>query len=183
MKKNITLIPAPANDHRAVGLVERLISTIKQHLACIKEANKELNSFTIKAALKSILYQLRICKHRTTKLSPFESHFERKANTPLSNISTQPRHSDLSYDKTLNHYIDEETVTPNELLTEEHWGNYRSDRWDRKEHVQGCKRRFHSRATCQWQWIPFLERNKSTSSNTPQGTRSANQYCWEEEPS
>ena len=114
MKNNITLIPAPANDHRAIGLVERLIGTIKQRLACIKEANKELNSFTIKAALKSIIYQLRICKHKTTKLSPFESHFGRKANTPLSNISTQPKSSDLSYEKTLNHYLDEETVTPNE---------------------------------------------------------------------
>ena len=127
MKNNITLIPAPANDHRAIGLVERLIGTIKQRLACIKEANKELNSFTIKAALKSIIYQLRICKHKTTKLSPFESHFGRKANTPLSNISTQPKSSDLSYEKIFNHYLDEETVTPNELLPEEHWGNSRSD--------------------------------------------------------
>ena len=97
MKNNITLIPAPANDHRAIGLVERLISTIKQRLAGKKEANKELNSFTLKAALKSTLHQLRICKHKTTKLSPIESHFGRKGNTPLSNISTQSRHSDLSY--------------------------------------------------------------------------------------
>ena len=115
MKNNITLIPAPANDHRAIGLVERLFGTIKQRLACIKEANKELNSFIIKAALKSIIYQLRICKHETTKLSPFESHFGRKANTPLSNISTQPKSSNLSYEKILNHYIDEETLTPNKL--------------------------------------------------------------------
>ena len=27
----------------------------------------------------------------------------------------------------MNHYLDEETVTPNELLPEEHWGNDRSD--------------------------------------------------------
>ena len=99
MKNNITIIPAPANDHRAIGIVERLIGTIKQRLACIKEANKELNSFTVKAALKSIIYQLRICEHKLTKLSPFESHFGLKANTPLSNISTQPKSSDLSYKK------------------------------------------------------------------------------------
>ena len=96
-------------------------------MACIKEANKELISFTLKEALKSIIYQLRICKHKTTKLSPFESHFGRKANTPLSNISTKPRSSDLSYEKVLNHFLDEETVTPNELLPEGHWGNTRSD--------------------------------------------------------
>ena len=119
-KNNIRLIPAPANDHRAIGLVERLIGTIKQRLACIKDANKEVNSFTIKAALKSNIYHLRICKHRTTKLSPFECHFGRKANTPLSNICTQPKSSDLSYENILNHFLDEETVTPNELLPEEH---------------------------------------------------------------
>ena len=107
-------LPALANDHRAIGQVERLIGTIKQRLACIKETNKELNSFTIKAALKSYIYQLRICK--TTKLPPFESHFGRKANTPLSNITTQPKSSDLSYEKILNHYLDEETVNPNEML-------------------------------------------------------------------
>ena len=66
-------------------------------------------------------------QHKTTKLSPFESHFGRKANTPLSNISTKPNSSDLKYEKILNHYLDEETVTPNELLHEEHWGNDRSD--------------------------------------------------------
>ena len=126
-KNNITLIPAPANDHRAISLVERIISTIKQRLACIKEANKVINLITIKAALKSIIYQLRICKHKTTNLSPFESHFGRKANTPLSNISTKPNSSDLSYEKILNHYLDEEMATPNQLLPEEHWGNDRSD--------------------------------------------------------
>ena len=96
-------------------------------MACIKDANREVNTFTIKAALKSIIYQLRICKHKTTRLSPFESHFGRKANTPLSIISTQPKPSDLSFEKILNHYLDEETVTLNELLPEEHWGTSRSD--------------------------------------------------------
>ena len=95
-------------------------------MACIKEANKELNSFINKAALKSIIYQLRICKHKKTKLLPFESHFGRQANTPLSNISINHT-SDLSFEKILNHYLDEETVTSNQLLPEEHWGNSRSD--------------------------------------------------------
>ena len=140
MKNNITLIPAPATDLRAIRIIERLIGTIKQRLACIKEANKESNSFTIKAASKSIIYQLRICRHTTTKLSPFESHFGRKANTPLSNISTQPKSSDLSYEKILNHYLDEETVTPNELLPEDHWGNSRSD----DEIEQSNKGRYHT---------------------------------------
>ena len=126
-KNNIALIRAPANDHRPIVLVERLVSTIKQRLSCIKKANKELNSFTMIAALKSVIHLLRICKHKTTKLSPSESHFGRKANTLLSNISTNPNSSDLSYEKISNHYLNEETVTPNELLPEEHWRNSRSD--------------------------------------------------------
>ena len=36
----------------------------------------------------------------------------------------------------MNHYLDEETVTPNELLPEEHWGNDCSD--DEKERKM-CK--------------------------------------------
>ena len=106
--------------------MEQLISTIKQRLECIKEANKELNSLTIKTALKSILYQLRKCKHKTAKILPFESHFGRKANTPLRNISTNPNFSDLNYEKFLNRYLDEETKTPSELVPEGHWGNYRA---------------------------------------------------------
>ena len=34
--KNITPIYAPANDHRAIGLVERVIQTIKRQLSCMK---------------------------------------------------------------------------------------------------------------------------------------------------
>ena len=60
-------------------------------------------------------------------MSPFESNFGRRANTPRSNINTTHKYSNLSYDKTLNKFLDEETVTPNELLPEEQWGAYRSD--------------------------------------------------------
>ena len=52
-KTNITLVPAPANDYGANGLVDRLISAIKERLACIKEANKQLNSLIFKAVLKT----------------------------------------------------------------------------------------------------------------------------------
>ena len=51
----------------------------------------------------------------------------RKANTSLSKIFNKPHSSDLRNEKFLNHYLDEETVTPNELLPEEHWAHNRSD--------------------------------------------------------
>ena len=88
---NINIITAPANDHRAIGLVERLIQTIKRRLSCMKLDHRN-NTFTIKAAIKAIVYQLRICKQKTTKVTPFQAHFGRKPNTPVSNISTIPIH-------------------------------------------------------------------------------------------
>ena len=76
-KNNIDIIEAPVNDHRAIGLVERLIQTTKNGLACIKEEKSSANAFHVKHALKIIIHQLQICKQRTTKISPFEAHFEK----------------------------------------------------------------------------------------------------------
>ena len=74
-KNNNDIIEAPVNDHRDIGLVERLIQTIKNKLACIKEEKLSANAFHVKHALKIIKHQLRICKQRTTKISPLEAHF------------------------------------------------------------------------------------------------------------
>ena len=57
------LIPASANIHRVIGSVERRISTMKQRLVGIKKANIEIGLFNIKAAVKLLIYQHRICKH------------------------------------------------------------------------------------------------------------------------
>ena len=87
-QNNIQLIEAPIHDHKAIGLVERLIQTINNRLACIKTAAR--NQFNVKASINSIIYQLRICRQKNTNISPFEAHFGRKANAPLSNITTKP---------------------------------------------------------------------------------------------
>ena len=127
-KNNIEIIEAPVNDHRAIGLVERLIQTIKNRLACIKEEKLAAHAFHVKHALKIIIHQLRICKQRTTKISPFEAHFGRKPNTPLSVIATKPNLMNLSYKGIINHYLDEETVMPEEILPDDKWiSGYRSD--------------------------------------------------------
>ena len=99
-QNNIQLIEAPIIDHRAIGLVERLIQTIKNRLACIKTAAR--NQFNVKASINSIIYQLRICRRKTIIVSPFEAHFGRKANTPLSNISTKPDPSRVTNKNILN---------------------------------------------------------------------------------
>ena len=70
---------------------------------------------------------------------PFESHSGRQANAPLSNIRTKPHSSDLSYEKILNYYLDQGTVTPNESLPEKHWGNNRSDDENEKNMCKATK--------------------------------------------
>ena len=120
-QNNIQLIKAPIHDHRAIGLVERLIQTIKNRLACIKTAAR--NQFNVKASFNSIIYQLRICRQKTINISPFEAHFGRKANTPLSNITTKPDTTSLTYKNILNKYLDLETVRWDELIADENWNN------------------------------------------------------------
>ena len=59
----INIIAAPVNDHREIGLVERLTPTIKRRLARTKPASKP-NSFC--SSIKAVAYQFRICKQKTT---------------------------------------------------------------------------------------------------------------------
>ena len=56
-KNNIDIVEAPVNDHRAIGLVERPIQTIKNGLGCIKEGKSSTNAFHVKHALKIIIHQ------------------------------------------------------------------------------------------------------------------------------
>ena len=109
-------------------MVERLIQTIKSSLAGIKEEKSANNAFHVKHALIIVIHQLRICKQKTTKISPFEAHFDRKPNTPLSVISTKPKLCNLSHENIVNHYLNEDIVIPEEILPDEKWLNgYRSD--------------------------------------------------------
>ena len=127
-KNNIDIIEAPVNDHRAIGLVERLIQTIKNRLACIRKEKLPTRDFHVKHALKIIIHQLRICKQRTTKTSPFEAYFGRKPNTPLRVIAIKPNLLNLTYKHIINHYLDKDTVMPEEILPDDKWVNgYRSD--------------------------------------------------------
>ena len=107
--------------------MERLTQTIKNRLACIKEEKLPTRAFHVKHALKLIIHQLRICKQRTTKTSPFEAHFGRKPNTLLSVIATRPNLSNLTYKNIINHFLDEDIVMPEEILPDDKWVNgYRS---------------------------------------------------------
>ena len=77
----------------------------------------------MKATINSSIYQLRICRQKTINISPFEAHFGSKANTPLSNISTEPDPGTLTYKPILKKYLDMETVRWDDLISDEQWDN------------------------------------------------------------
>ena len=120
-ENNITPIYAPANDHRAIGLVERLIQTIKLQLSCMKtQLNK---TFNLEQSLHAIIQRLRILKQKTIGTTPFEAHFGIKCNTPISNITTKSNNKNLNYNKIIKHYLDKDTIPGRSYLTEEQWAD------------------------------------------------------------
>ena len=120
-QNNINIISAPANDHRVIGLVERLIQTIKRRLSFMKLDNRN-NTFTIKEAIKSIVYQLRICKQKTTNVTLFQAHFEEQQTRHLA---TYVKSQNLSYENILNHYFDADTVPVEDYLDDNGWDEWR----------------------------------------------------------
>ena len=75
-ENNIAPIYAPANDHRAIGLVERIIQTIQRQLSCMKsQLNKKFN---LENSLKAIIQRLKISKQKTITITLFEADFGRK---------------------------------------------------------------------------------------------------------
>ena len=93
---NIKLILAPAGDHRATGMVERLIQTIKRKLG-VMTIDPLWSSEDFSTIVANIIQSIRLIPNRVTKITPFEAHFGRKPNTALSNIITKPNKNNLSY--------------------------------------------------------------------------------------
>ena len=120
-ENNNTPIYAPADDHRAIGLLERIIQTIKRQLPCMKtHLNK---NFKLEKSLYAIIQRLRISKQKTINITLFEVHFGRKCNTPISNITTKSNNKKLNYNKIFKHYLDEDTTPGRSYSTAEQWAD------------------------------------------------------------
>ena len=118
--RNIKLILAPAGDHRGTGMVERLIQTLKRRLAVI-DIDPMWSSETLSARIASIIENVRLIPNKTTKVTPFESHFGRKPNTELSNMLTKPSIKNLSYKKLIDKCLDMKLLRHDALTQEEMW--------------------------------------------------------------
>ena len=114
---NIKLLFAPVDDHRAIGMVERLIRTLNMRLSIMK-IDKTNKPFKLASNVAELNKTLRITPNSTTKVTPVEAHFSRKPNRPLTNISTSPKLSNLSSENTKLSNLDEKVLTKPSLTPE-----------------------------------------------------------------
>ena len=82
-------------------MVERLIRTLKSRLSVMKIDNRN-KPYKLASDVAELIKTLRITPNATTKLTPFEAHFGRKPNTPLSTIATSPKSPKTYHGKTSN---------------------------------------------------------------------------------
>ena len=141
-KNNIKLIFAPANDHRSIGLVERLIQTVKRRLGCIKLDTTQ-RPFNIKQSLRQIAQELIICRKKATNISPFEAHFGRPVNTPITNITSQADSRNPKWPNIKSDYLDDNIMGNDELISDERWIQ---ETLDSDEEVKASKQRMLSKA-------------------------------------
>ena len=95
---NINVIFSPVGDHRATGLVERLIRTFKERLLVMAQ---EYPKPSLESALLKLIKCLRTVTQQSLNCSPFEAHFGRSPNTIWHNLFKSPSSNNLDWNKTL----------------------------------------------------------------------------------
>ena len=124
----IEIIKSPVNDHRATGCVERTIGSLKNSiLTFVQEKHPEPLEKMIERALGA----LRFSKNATLKISPFEAHHGREANTVLRNLTKKLSLQNLDWSRlieTKNACLDDADPNKRDMShpAETNWG-VRSD--------------------------------------------------------
>ena len=114
---NLNLLFAPVDDHRAIGVVEKMIQTLKRRLGVMRidSANKP---YKLASDVAEIIKTLRITPHGVTKISPFEAHSGRKPNTPLSNLATTSSPTNLNWENAKHACLNRKNLTKPPLPAE-----------------------------------------------------------------
>ena len=157
--KNIKLIFAPVDDHRSMGMVERLMRTLKTRLSIMK-IDKNNTPYKLASDVAELIKTLRITPHATTKITPFEAHYGRKPNTPLTNICTTPKISNLSWENTKLSCLDEKILTKSALTPEAIWNR---DNNSEDELSVVYKKTYHPKPSCE----PAGPSSQAVRSKTP----------------
>ena len=123
---NIKLILAPVGDHRATGMIERLIQTIKRRLSAIN-SDTNWSQVTLADKVAEIIQEIKLIPNTTTQITPYTAHFGRKANTQLSNITTKPSQNNLTYKNIKNFNLDKRRGLKQPMLNAESIWNIETD--------------------------------------------------------
>ena len=114
---NIKLLFAPVEDHRAIGVVEGMIQTLKRRLA-VMIIDKTNTTYKLASDVAKNIKTLRITPHSVTKNSPFEAHMRRTPNTPLSNVATSSSLKYLNWENAKHACLDRKNLTKPPLPAE-----------------------------------------------------------------
>ena len=93
------IIKSPVRDHRATGMVERTIGSIKNYVLTYLQENK---NYKFGEMISRALSALRFVPHSKTKLTPFEAYHGREANTALRNLTKKPSLKNLNWNNVVN---------------------------------------------------------------------------------
>ena len=106
---NLKLLFAPVDDHRAIGVVERMLQTLKRRLVVMKidQAN---TPYKLVSDVAEIIKTLKVIPHSITKISPLEVHMGRKPNTPLSNVAISSSPNNLYWESAKHACSDRSTL-------------------------------------------------------------------------
>ena len=97
--EGIELIKSPVKDHRATGMVERTIGSIKNYVLTYLQENK---NYKFGLMISRALSALRFVPHSKTKLTPFEAYHGREANTAFRNLTKKLSLKNLNWDNVVN---------------------------------------------------------------------------------
>ena len=97
--EGIEFIKSPVRDHRATGMVERTIGSIKNYVLTYLQENK---NYKFGEMISRALSALRFVSHSKTKLTPFEAYHGREANTALRNLTKKPSLKNLNWNNVVN---------------------------------------------------------------------------------
>ena len=97
--EGIELMKSPVKDHRATGMVERTIGSIKNYVLTYLQENK---IYKFGLMISRALSALPFVPHSKTKLTPFEAYHGREANMSLRNLTKKPSLKNLNWKNVIN---------------------------------------------------------------------------------
>ena len=93
------IIKSPVKDHRATGMVERTIGSIKNYVLTYLQEKKNYKFWLM---ISRALSALRFVPHSKTKLTPFEAYQGREAKIALRNLTKKPSLKNLTWKNVIN---------------------------------------------------------------------------------